>query len=40
MLGINPAKYLAFAARRAINKSGTVTLPKDYLKLKAASQTD
>lgn len=39
VLGIDPAAYLAFATRRAIDKPGTVTLPKDYEALRAAAAT-
>jgi transposase len=39
VLGIDPAAYLALATRRAIDKPGTVTLPKDYQALKAAAAT-
>jgi hypothetical protein len=35
VLDIEPAAYLAFATRRAIDKPGTVTLPKDYQALRA-----
>jgi hypothetical protein len=36
--GIDPVAYLAFAARRAIDRPGTITLPHEYAKLAAEAK--